>query len=66
MPKTKMDALYEGYQNNLQALRNGQTPLTPPLQYTQKKPEEFTPFDDLCAMIELLPNFFPSSSTSAP
>ena len=62
MPKTKMEALYEGYQNNLQALRNGQTPLTPPLQYTRKKPEEFTPFDDLCAMIELLGKKFGSNA----
>lgn len=62
MPKTKMEALYEGYQNNLQALRNGQTQLTPPLQYTQKKPKEFTPFDDLCAMIELLGRKFGSNA----
>ena len=62
MPKTKLEALYEGYQKNLQALRNGQTPLTPPLQYTRKKPEEFTPFDDLCAMIELLGKKFGSKA----
>jgi len=53
-PKAGMESFYQGYLQNLEAVRSKQTRMPTAIQYRDKKPEERNPFDRFCQMIDVM------------
>ena len=54
MPKIGMESLYQGYLQNLEAVKSKKTRRPTATQYTDKQPNERNDFDRFCAVIEIM------------